>query len=338
MRSAILALVGLVVGALAALGYSHFLGEGKQASDLQDQVTKLQSDLASAKSTNSLAKQENDALAGQVQQLIVSRDKLKKQLDSGGANGPSGAAAPNLSAMFGGKDMSGMIKAQTEQRNNEKLQMLISRLHLTPDQIEKIKAAMDAEAKRTEEMTAKMFAGQKVDFQSMVKDAKGFQSADQVLQSLLTPEQKTAYQQMQTDEKTSAAESLASMQMNQVAPLLNLSESQKDQVESALYQVQMDSEDPAWIKKNASNVTGNPIALLDVQEKAKEDALSSILSPDQMATYKQQAQAQLNMQKTMMQKFMPAGGLPSASTGATGSAAATVSGSPAPATATSTGP
>jgi hypothetical protein len=111
---------------------------------------------------------------------------------------------------------------------------------------------------------------------------------------------------MQSDQKTSSAESMASMQMNQMAPMLQLSETQKDQVESALYQVQMDSEDPAWIQKNVGNPATDPTAILDAQEKAKEDALATVLTPDQLATYKQQAQAQLNLQRTMMQKFMPA--------------------------------
>jgi hypothetical protein len=52
---------------------------------------------------------------------------------------------------------------------------------------------------------------------------------------------------------------------------------------------------------------------LDAQEKAKEDALASILTPDQMTAYKQQQQSQLDMQKAMMKKFMPAAPTPSPS-------------------------
>ena len=48
----------------------------------------------------------------------------------------------------------------------------------------------------------------------------------------------------------------------------------------------------------------NPIAFLDAQAKAKEDALAKILTPDQLATYHQQAQAQLDMQKSMMQNYL----------------------------------
>ena len=93
--------------------------------------------------------------------------------------------------------------------------------------------------------------------------------------------------------------------MNQMAPLLQLSDTQKDQVGSALMQVQLDTQNPDWIKNNVATSSTNPLAILDAQAKAKENALSKILTPDQLATYHQQAQSQLDAQKAMMQKFMP---------------------------------
>ena len=92
MRSAILAVVGLLLGVLGALGYSHYLGEGKQLADLQDQVAKLQAELTSTKDASKLAKTENDALTTQVQQLIASKDQLQKQ--AGGAPGSSAPIFP----------------------------------------------------------------------------------------------------------------------------------------------------------------------------------------------------------------------------------------------------
>jgi hypothetical protein len=111
---------------------------------------------------------------------------------------------------------------------------------------------------------------------------------------------------MKTEEKNSTAETSATFEMNQVAPLLQLSDTQKDQVANALYQVQLNSQDPAWIKQNVTTSASNPLSILDAQAKAKEDALSKILTPEQLAAYHQQAQSQLDLQKAMMQKFMPA--------------------------------
>ncbi len=312
MRSAILGAVGLVLGVIGALGYSHFLGEGKQLAGLQDQLTKLQAELASAQDASKLAKTENDALSTQVKQLIASKDQLQKQGGSGQNSGTfSFPGLPNMNKA----DMAGIVKAQMSQVYEQRLQMLISRLHLTPDQIAQIKAAMDDEEKRTEEMSAKMLSGQKVNIQDMMKDAKNIKPVEQTIQDLLTPDQKVAYKKMQDDQKTSQAESSASMEMNQIAPLLNLSDTQKDQVESALYQVHLDSGSPDFAKKYPTD-PADPLSFMGAQEKAKEDALASILTPDQMAAYKQQTESQLNMQRNMMKKFMPPGGFSSLVTGA----------------------
>jgi C-terminal processing protease CtpA/Prc len=83
-----------------------------------------------------------------------------------------------------------------------------------------------------------------------------------------------------------------------------LNDAQKDQVYSALCQAQVNEQDPTWIKNNVTNPT-DPTAILDAQEKAKEDALSKVLTPDQLATFRQQMQSQLSMQKAMMQKMSP---------------------------------
>jgi hypothetical protein len=155
-------------------------------------------------------------------------------------------------------------------------------------------------------MAAKFMSGQKVDM-AAAADLRNMKSVDQVLNDVLTPEQKTTYQQMQTEQKNSAAETAASYEMNQVSPLLGLSDGQKDQVETALYQVQLNTSDPNWIKNNVGDTSSNPMAIQDAQEKAKEDALSKILTPDQMAAYHQQAESQMQSQHALMQQFQQIG-------------------------------
>ena len=306
MRSILLAFSCLAVGVLGALGYSHYLGEGKQLADLQAELDNANAKLAKVTQDSKEAKSETDAMSAQIEQLTSTKDDLQKQVDDLKTSSP---AAPTPTNPLAG--MAGMMKVGMAQHYEEELLMLESRLHLTPDQIAAVKAAMDAEGKRAEEMAAKMFSGGKIDPQAMA-DLKNFKSLDQTLKAILTPEQQTEYAQMQTDQKNSAAETMASVQMNQIAPLLQLSDSQKDQAYSALAQSQLDTQDPNWIKNNVPN-SSDPMAVLQAQAKAKEDALSKILTPDQMAIYNQQAQSQLAMQQAMMRKFMPqAGGTVSA--------------------------
>jgi len=320
MRSILLALACLAVGVLGALGYSHYLGEGKQLAEVQDDLSTAQTKLAKLAQENQQAKSETDAMTAQIQQLTATKEDLKKQVDELKSSSTAAAATPSANSMSG---MAGMMKAGMTQHYQEQLLLLKSRLHLTPEQEAAVKAALDEEGKRAEEMAAKMLSGGKIDPQAMADLKNNAKSLDQTLNDILTPDQKTAYEQMKTDQKNSAAEMMVTVEMNQVSPLLQLNDSQKDQVYNALYQVQLDTQDPNWVKNNVTTASTDPLAILDAQAKAKEDALSKILTPDQMTAYQQQVQNQLNMQKAMMQKFMPA------QTGAAGAAPAAATPAPA---------
>jgi len=271
MKSLLLALACLAIGGLGALGYSHYLGEGKQLAELQDELNTANANLAKATQDSQQARSEADSMSSQIQQLISTKDDLKKQVDELKSASAAAAAPPAPSPLAG---MSGVMKTAVANQYETKLLLLKSRLHLTPEQEAAVKAAMDEEEKRAVEMASKMFSGDKMDPQAMAADLKNVKSVDQTLNDILTPDQKTAYQQMQTDQKNSNAEMTATIEMNQVAPLLQLNDSQKDQVYSALAQVQVDSQDPGWIKNNVPNMSTDPAAILDAEAKAKEDALS----------------------------------------------------------------
>ena len=160
--------------------------------------------------------------------------------------------------------------------------LLQSRLHLTADQAAAIKAAMDADGKARRDVMRQMFQNNgKVDPQAAAKA----NTLDQTLATVLTPQQKAAYQQVQAEEKTSRADTSATIQVNQVAPLLQLSDAQKDQAFSALYQVQMAAPDPSSLMTNPN--VGTAIV---TQAQATQDALAKVLTVDQMALYQQQAQ------------------------------------------------
>jgi hypothetical protein len=304
MKSLLLALACLAIGGLGALGYSHYLGEGKQLAELQDELNAANASLAKVTQDSQQAKSETDAMSAQIQQLTSTKEDLTHQMADLKSTSAAAAAPPAPNPMAG---MAGVMKTALANQYETKLLLLKSRLHLTPEQEAAVKAAMDEEEKQAEEMATKMLSGGKIDPQAMA-DLKNIKSVDQTLNDILTPDQKTAYQQMQTDQKDSNAEMTATVEMNQVAPLLQLNDSQKDQVYSALAQVQIDTQDPKWIKNNVTNMSTDPAAILDAQAKAKEDALSKILTPDQLAIYHQQAQSQIDMQKAMMQKFSPPAG------------------------------
>lgn len=297
MRNLILvAVASLAIGSLSALAYSHFLGDGHQVAQVQSELDSANSSLAKNTQDAQQLKSETDAMTAQIQELSAKNDELKHQVVE-----LKKAANSNASTAPAANPMANMIKAQMSHMQAQKLLLLESRLHLTPEQETAVKAAMDAEAQRGEAMASKMFQGGKIDPQAMA-DLQGAKSLEQTLNDILTPDQQTAYQQMKTDEKNSNLETMASVEMNQLTPLLQLTDAQKDQVYTALYQSQANLQDPAWIKNNMNST--DPMAIITAQAKVKEDALAKVLTPDQLSAYHQQAQSQLEMQKSMMQKYM----------------------------------
>jgi hypothetical protein len=141
---------------------------------------------------------------------------------------------------------------------------------------------MDADGKARRNLMQQMFRnGGKVDPAAAAKA----NTLDQTLATVLTPYQQTAYKQVQADEQASRADMAATMQVDQMSPLLQLSDSQKDQVVQALYQVQASAPDPISLMGNP-----NAASIMAAQAQATQDALAKVLTPVQQALYLREGQ------------------------------------------------
>ncbi len=170
------------------------------------------------------------------------------------------------------------------QGQQQRLFLLQARLHLTPDQQAAIKAAMTADEQARRNAMRQMFRnGGKPD--PAAAAAANTNTLDSTLAKVLTPDQMTSYQQVQADEQASRADAAATAQLDQIAPLVQLSDSQKEQVSNALYQLQMTAPDPQSLMTNP-----NPEAAIAAQAQATQAALAKVLTPDQMALVQQEAQ------------------------------------------------
>ncbi len=280
MRNAILGTVaGLLVGTIGALAYSHYLGDGALLDDLQAKLDSANASLARAKSETSNLSQETTGVSTQVDQLQASNDELKKELAAAKSGQPATPAPVTPMTVF--DMMRGMMRGAQFQ-SAQRLFLLQTRLKLTPEQTAAIKAAMDADGDARRDLMRQMFRnGGKVDPTA----AASANTLDKTLQTVLSPDQLAQYQQVQADEAASRAEITATTQVDQMAPLLQLSDSQKQQALNALYQVQSGTPDP-------SSLLGNPNAMsvLTGQAQATQTALATVLTPAQLALYQQQAQ------------------------------------------------
>ncbi|MEJ0000401.1 MAG: hypothetical protein WDO13_15335 [Verrucomicrobiota bacterium] len=281
MRNVILGTVaGLLVGTAGALAYNQFLGDGALLADLQAQLDAANAKLNKSNQDQSLLSRENSGESDQVNQLIASNEELKKELDAAKAAPPETNAPPTINpGMIAAMAMGAMRGGfQTQQR----LFLMQTRLKLTPDQAQAIRAAMEADAKARRDLMRQRFQNNgQIDPQA----AAAANTLDSTLQKVLSQYQQQQYQQLQADEKSARAETSASMQLGQMMPLLQLSDSEKDQVYSALYQVQSGAADPTTLITNP-----NAVQVITQQAQATQDALSKVLSPDQMALYTQSMQ------------------------------------------------
>ena len=262
---------GLVVGALGAWAISHFYYE--------DKLAQLAAELASARASQDQVSGQVDKvkkdLSDQVAQLTMRNAELKKLSATPGAstNAAPAAAMPPINPMA----LAGMFRGMgpTQQR----LLLLKSRLKLTPEQEVEVKAMMEDYDKARRDVFRKMYQGGKLDPTA----AASLPSLEASLAQILTPDQMTTYKKVQQEEKTSQAETMATMQLGQVTPLLQLSDTQKDQMYNTLYQSQMSMPD-------ATSLMGNPNApaLVAEQAKATDAALAKILTPAQLELYHEQ--------------------------------------------------
>jgi len=283
MKNVILGTIaGLLLGTVGALAYSHYLGDGALLADLQAKLDAANASLAKVSDDKKQLAQETTGVSDQVDALQASNAELKKQLADLKSGAPAPAPAdtqqPNLAAVA--RMMFGAIRGM----NNPQQRMLLlkTRLKLTPDQEAQIKAAMDADNQKRRELGRQMFTSGKIDPQA----AAAANTLDQTLNAILTPDQQASYKQVQADEQAARANTAATVQVNQIAPLLQLSDAQRDQVFQSVYQLQSSAPDPGNLMTNP-----NAAAVLTSQAQAMQAAMAKVLTPDQLSLYQQQLQA-----------------------------------------------
>ncbi len=284
MRNVILgSIVGLILGTAGALAYSQYV-ENSRVADLQAQLDAANAKLAKDAQVGKSLSQETSSVSDQIDHLQATNDDLRKQIEDLKSGAPaSGMAAGGVTVnpLTVAGIMRGMMRSGMQGQN--RMLLLQTRLHLTPDQAAKIKAAMDADNRaRGEAMRAMFRNGGKPDPNA----APPANSLDQTLVATLSPSQQMEYKKVQADEQTSRAETAATIQMDQMAPLLQLSDAQKDQVSSALYQLQISQPDPVTLISNP-----DAMSVLASQAKNTEEVMAKVLTPDQMGVYQQAGQA-----------------------------------------------
>jgi hypothetical protein len=280
---------GVIVGAGGMLAYQHFAGSGRELMETRGNLAAVTGSAATEKAQVQTLRDQIKTQTEHIEQLQKDKKELAAKLEQ------ASPATKKTSAM------SKMIASTMANQREKELLALKTRLQLTPEQEALLKKIIEEEAAQTNAMTEKMMKGEKVDLSS----AKNMKSLEQELEKILTPEQKTEYEALKEEEKKNRMETMATFEMNQVAPMLGLNEEQKDQFFNAIYQAEQTLQDPEWTKKNRTGDSKDPLSHLKLRQQAKKEAAAKVLTPEQLDTYSKQLQSEYEMQKAMIE-FMPA--------------------------------
>ncbi len=276
--------------------------ESPSVSDAEDRSASDREEIAQLRAHNA-------KLVANVQSVAASNQVLSEALAQRRPAKPQSAAGL-LAAMFkDGSDgetnaiagaMQQLIKSQLEQQTEGKISRMKARLRLTSEQEQAIRESMNAATKKALAATQKMYSGEAMP--DVVNDLSSpEESGIQPIDDLLTPEQRTEYQALQKEEFQNTARVAASAEMMQLQGSLGLTQEQQDKVFSALYQQSVDPVSGLEATQKTASIN-DPAAGLQQAFDKKVEALRPILTSEQLNTYRDLQEKQIQMIQALFPK------------------------------------
>jgi hypothetical protein len=291
----------LIVTVVAvALGTAIY--QAHEASGLRHQVDVLLQQQASL--TNHIAELEATTATTRKQlaktrenntRLITEMHELSKKNSARIASAKKDDKPKGFAALFGGNGTNGMsgmmdkvMKNAMQQQVDGKLAAMKAKLNLTADQEAAIHDILAKQADKGAAMVQKMFNGNGINTNDIAQASENLPSEQAQIKALLTPDQATAYDALQKEESANNVRLMANMELMQIQPMLQLNQDQQDKVFTVLAQQG---------QANADQAQTDPGAASDFQGQMdrKAQALSSVLTPDQLASYQKFQQQQLSI-------------------------------------------
>ena len=315
-------LLTATVAVLAGAG----IYEARQAAQLREQVQTLQQQQQQqATLAEQLAKlqAENERLSNQVVQAKDSQDLPKAQFNEllklRGQVVPAQANARELTklkstlaqqnstvpdfltnALATGLGTAEKWKLKDAQARLDRMKKM---LNLTDDQVQAIGDLMQKQIKNQTQTTMEMITGKFTPEQQKALGAD-FANQDAEIKALFTPQQLAAYPDYLQAEITTAADSSAKNEASRIADDFSLSAGQQEQIHTAFYQISLNAPQAAV---SAAKQTGDLAAVATVTEELQKaqleeklKILGSILTPEQMNTYRENEMNQINRQASAM--------------------------------------
>lgn len=293
---------GLVVGIAATLVFHLVRPSTPTTSAVESQTSQLADKLAAAQKQVSHLEEQNAALASELDDRRAAMASLLEE-KAPSPEGQSPGKSP-FAAMFGGggsgtnqfgEAMGKMMKVAMQQQLEMRMGALKSRLRLTDEQEQKVRALLEEQFGTAGEMATKFFQGKLTKEESeKLKDSATERKTE--LKDILTPEQQTEYEKYEMEQRQVQAQMVANMELMQIQQMIQLGPEQQDQVYDVLY---AQTEEQLRATDGAMHVSAD----WEEQLNAKIRAIRAVLTPDQFATYEKFMESQREMFKAMMQSF-----------------------------------
>lgn len=265
-------------------------------TESSNRVVALESQLE--RSRERVAKLETETI-----NLASRAQELTKQAEAGAAKPPRKSASSNpLAALFGGgeggeeteagKAMKGLMEAALKQQLDGKLGQMKTKLNLSPEQEIAIRGILEKQFGQGRAIAEKMMTG-KATKEELADVSRQQGNPEQAIKDLLSPEQQTAYAELQIEERRNNARLMANSELLQMQGALGLSQDQQDAVFQALY-----TETEKQFTPSAAGQVPDFRGALD----RKLEALKPVLSAEQLQRYQAMQEQQLKLIESMMRK------------------------------------
>lgn len=262
----------------------------KQAALIQDLQTRL-----AAKETLILTLNE---------ELAKTRDALAAQYAAPGPEEeePSSSSHPFMANM---QDMAAEV---VELQYQEEFDNLKFSLDLSAEQLEAIEAFYAKESERQSRLVQQMFSGQSPeDMQEELMAEMGndeYFTISDLLEDILTPEQLVTYKANEEKKAIEEKEAMAYSQLSQIQRQFVLDEEQKDAVFEIFYEAEHELSAEDWESLEIDPQDPNfSIKYQELQNERLLEALSKVLTEDQLEVQRKKMEGELEMQRKAMSLF-----------------------------------
>jgi RNA polymerase sigma factor (sigma-70 family) len=328
---AMTALQKTLVTALITAAVGTGIYEARQASTLRSQVQTLQQQQAPLADQLTALQTENERLSNQVAQpkdshtlsqaqsneLLKLRSKATlAQADSRELARLKATAAQQTGQIpdyFTNAMARGLATANKWKQKDAlaRLARMKTMLNLSADQEQAISNVMTNQIQRQSQMTLDAMMGKLTPEQAKAQAGPlGDEQAE--IKALLTPEQLAAYPGYVQAEKTTAANNSAASEASQIAANFSLPKDQQETLRALLYEMNLKEPENA-LNQQAITQAGRSGKIADavsmsveLQKQQLEDKLkilAGFLSPEQMATYRQEQTDRISTMASALKMF-----------------------------------